>query len=321
MYNKICMISYDFSMRGVYLLTFLSVAMFGGSYLAGSVPFAFSMSEHRMRLASIFGAGLLVGTALSVIIPEGVESLYNSITGFFLFDHCIISVNSRTIDLNDKMHGHDGNHSVIHKSVGLSLVVGFIFMLLIDQATRIVTSTGGEKSRYKLTATVGLIVHAAADGVALGSVSMASRSNVQFIIFLAIMLHKAPAAFGLVSFLLVEGFERFRVRRHLLAFSLAAPITAIVTFYILLLVGQQSSSLSFTTGILMLFSGGTFLYVATVHILPELLNSNSHSHHQLNQGEIIGNLSVVHSVFTVKELLAIIVGAILPAFLASHHSH
>ncbi|CAJ0577122.1 unnamed protein product, partial [Mesorhabditis spiculigera] len=57
-------------------LAALSLAMFLGSYLAGYVPLLFTMSESRMRILSIFGAGLLVGTALSVIIPEGVESLY-----------------------------------------------------------------------------------------------------------------------------------------------------------------------------------------------------------------------------------------------------
>ncbi|KAK6021759.1 hypothetical protein OSTOST_12564, partial [Ostertagia ostertagi] len=31
-----------------------------------------------MRMVSIFGAGLLLGTALSVIIPEGVEALYTA---------------------------------------------------------------------------------------------------------------------------------------------------------------------------------------------------------------------------------------------------
>ncbi|VDO73612.1 unnamed protein product, partial [Onchocerca flexuosa] len=39
------------------------------------------MSEKRTRLLSTFGAGLLVGTALSVIIPEGVEALYVVHTG------------------------------------------------------------------------------------------------------------------------------------------------------------------------------------------------------------------------------------------------
>lgn len=47
---------------------------------------------------------------------------------------------------------------------------------------------------------------------------------------------KAPAAFGLVSFLLVENFERFRIRRHLFVFSIAAPVAAIATFYVLVLV-------------------------------------------------------------------------------------
>ncbi|KAK6037273.1 hypothetical protein COOONC_25222 [Cooperia oncophora] len=67
-------------MEGIGFLTVLSGSMFIGSYFAGSVPMMFSMSESRMRMVSIFGAGLLLGTALSVIIPEGVESLYTAHT-------------------------------------------------------------------------------------------------------------------------------------------------------------------------------------------------------------------------------------------------
>lgn len=32
--------------------------------------------QKRLRMVSILGAGLLVGTALAVIIPEGVHALY-----------------------------------------------------------------------------------------------------------------------------------------------------------------------------------------------------------------------------------------------------
>lgn len=68
---------------------------------------------------------------------------------------------------------------------------------------------------------------------------------------------QAPAAFGLVSFLLVEGLERARVKRHLLAFSLSAPITALLTFYILvavhsfslLLINFLSRSFGFNRGL------------------------------------------------------------------------
>ena len=47
-------------------------------------------------------------------------------------------------------------------------------------------------------------MHAAADGVALGAATLTDKADIEFIIFLAIMLHKAPAAFGLTSFLLHE---------------------------------------------------------------------------------------------------------------------
>ena len=42
---------------------------------------------------------------------------------------------------------------------------------------------------------------------------------------------QAPAAFGLVSFLLHEGFDRNRIRRHLAVFSAAAPLLAIITYF------------------------------------------------------------------------------------------
>lgn len=43
----------------------------------------------------------------------------------------------------------------------------------------------------------------------------------------------------------------------------------------------------FWVGILLLMSAGSFLYVALIHILPEVLNENdshhSHSHHQAKE--------------------------------------
>ena len=69
----------------------------------------------------------------------------------------------------------------------------------------------------------------------------------------------------------------------------------------------------------MLFSGGTFLYVATVHVLPEVSAGRENHHHQspptdlqqLTEGaaQPKGPLSVVES-------LALIFGAALPVLLA-----
>jgi len=118
------------------------------------------------------------------------------------------------------------------------------------------------------TITVGLIVHAAADGIALGAASATERTDLQAIVFIAIMLHKAPAAFGLTSFLLKERISNDRIRCNLLIFALAAPFGAILTISFFLM----SDSINSSSGpaVAMLFSAGTFLYVATVHVLPDV---------------------------------------------------
>lgn len=45
-----------------------------------------------------------------------------------------------------------------------------------------------------------------------------------------VFLFQAPAAFGLVSFLMHAGLERNRIRKHLLVFALAAPVMSMVTY-------------------------------------------------------------------------------------------
>ena len=51
---------------------FLScLAMFMGSLLAALVPLMAPVSPKTTKYLSILGAGLLVGTALTVVLPEG----------------------------------------------------------------------------------------------------------------------------------------------------------------------------------------------------------------------------------------------------------
>ena len=181
-----------------------------------------------LQLVSVMGAGLLLGTALSVIIPEGVQTLNMAYT-----THAHSS------------HHHDGTESTEHQEVenpghhliGVALVLGFIFMLVIDQAASSRSSKAdlesGRARSVSWTATLGLVVHAAADGIALGAAATTNQTDVEMIVFLAIMLHKAPASFGLVTYLLHEGLERNRVRKHLLVFSVAAPSAAVLTFLLL----------------------------------------------------------------------------------------
>lgn len=73
--------------------------------------------------------------------------------------------------------------------------------------------------------------------------------------------------------------------------------------------GKETLSSVNATGLAMLFSAGTFLYVATVHVLPELTNRSGNCH--------AGGGGMLR--FT--ELGALIVGALAPALLTTGHHH
>ena len=62
-------------MEGFGQLLAFSLVMLFGSYAAGSLPLFVAMSEKNLHLVSVLGAGLLLGVALAVIIPEGLQTL------------------------------------------------------------------------------------------------------------------------------------------------------------------------------------------------------------------------------------------------------
>lgn len=269
-----------------------------------------------MKIVSILGAGLLVGTALIVIIPEGVRMLYSKSKA----DHLQEAA-------TEPSHHHDEAED-FSQTIGLSLVLGFVFMMLVDQiSTRSSHSPESKDGKRNATATIGLVVHAAADGVALGAAAKTSHQDVEMIVFLAIMLHKAPAAFGLVSFLLHEGIDRQRIRKHLGIFSMSAPLLTLITYFG---IGQEQKETlnSFNaTAVAMLFSAGTFLYVATVHVLPELTHQQPSHYHASSSGAHYSHLEQgpgsvkPTSGLTNVELGTLIAGALLPLILTIGHHH
>lgn len=148
--------------------------------------------------------------------------------------------------------------------------------------------------------TIGLVLHSLADGTALGasvflsskSAEGAQNSGLGLIIFFAILLHKAPAAFGFGSFLRHEAVPNKVLINHLLAFTAAAPSATLLAYFGLQFWESEAdeSQLMFWVGILLLISAGSFLYVATIHILPEVYCNTEihrpHDHHHLPEDHI-----------------------------------
>ncbi|KAL8769767.1 MAG: hypothetical protein Q9209_004383 [Squamulea sp. 1 TL-2023] len=331
------------------------------SFLAGSLPLSLSMSHSRLQLISTIGMGVLVGTSLIVIIPEGVDTLYIASEGLHNHDHTRRHYPLKPLDIRwqytsdtpfprrdelgpplmpgpyipdssslepDSLHPKDpprtpttpGKVGILeahpsqpssgaspssipsstksaakthtsrtpHAWIGISLILGFILMYLLDTLPLLTPSSSprstqniyslsdlsssppaslGQKPQQRsLSTTLGLVIHAAADGIALGaSHSSGSSTGLGFVIFLALMIHKAPAAFGLTSVLLKQGLGKRGARAHLLVFSLAAPAGAIGTWIVVRMLGGggggagEEISTKWWTGVLLLFSGGTFL--------------------------------------------------------------
>ena len=53
---------------------FMSVCTYG----VGTLPLPFQLSRHSLRKLELWGAGLLLGAALTVVIPEGIQNVYAS---------------------------------------------------------------------------------------------------------------------------------------------------------------------------------------------------------------------------------------------------
>lgn len=404
--------------QGLLTLLSLCLVMAAASFLAGILPLALSLSSSRLRLVSTIGMGVLVGTSLIIIIPEGVDTLYSSSEvsrvnvrrslagshatvewshGLMLGDMRIYTrqSDSQALDMpgpvvpdsnifpppppktptepgkigimeadTKKEEAHEEAH---HAWIGVALIAGFILMFLIDKVPQYSTKSKPQNHtrhisltslgrRFNLTTldrqeeaetfidatqsapqqpserssatTIGLVIHAAADGIALGASSSTSKTNLSFIIFFAIMVHKAPAAFGLTSVLLKQGLSKRMARTHLVIFSLAAPAGAFLTWLLVRILGGASETSprdsTWWTGMLLLFSAGTFLYVA-MHSMQEITSSKHHETHM--NGTANGSIHETREVMgqeekpSMSDLGAAVFGMILPLFLQVGHAH
>ncbi|KAH9841946.1 Zinc/iron permease [Rhodofomes roseus] len=308
-------------MSGFLGVLFMSVLLAAASFGIGVLPLSFAFSKPALAKLSALGTGLLLGAALGVIIPEGVETLAESSSS-----------------------SSSGHAELPTTAIALSLLGGFTFMLLVEQflsphshtspalptspphtrkpsladgpstvefdaelelsqleraegiafgsgdggaAARRVhrrsdsVSGDGEGKARAVPLTLGLVMHALADGLALGSSALSGTaeggvgageagsvvpSGLSLVVFFALVIHKAPTALALTTSLLSTSLSRTDCKRHIAAFSLSTPLGALASYALLSWfgVGDTAVGAGRVPGVAMLVSGGTFLYVATV---------------------------------------------------------
>lgn len=160
-----------------------------------------------------------------------------------------------------------------------------------------------DKGQILASVTLGLLVHATFDGVALGIITAGGEdAGISWVVFGALIGHKAPEAISLSLILLAQGLSALKVVINLFLFSVAAPVGALLTYFIVDAGTESSDNAGEALGYCMLFAGGTFIGVIFEHIVPELKSTDGDR-------------------FTLLQLFVFTCGAMIPLAIPHDHGH
>ena len=213
-------------------------------------------NPERLKMSTGIAAGILLASAMMVVIPEGFELATTApasggdefgplvlggaiLAGFLMMLILEGSGIGHAVHEEHHDHSHDHGHGHVHHQTSTWMLV------------------------------LGLSLHSAADGLAIGAAAAGGVVAVTALVTFAVLVHKVPAAFSLGVFSLHERRETKDAIRDVVLFSLATPVMILLSFHAFAGVEVQ------VIGLAMLFAAGTFLYVATVDTLPDIHNSET----------------------------------------------
>ncbi|KAI5967347.1 hypothetical protein CANMA_003167 [Candida margitis] len=282
----------------------VTLVMATTTFISSIAPIKFfKLSSSNLTYLTIFSMGLLIGTALLIVLPEGIEVL------------------------------NEGMYKLTSLTIGLPILIGFILMFIVDKYVthddkilyQSTTSSSSDESIpstiqsiLQSSITLGLLVHAAVDGVSLGSSFADDDITLQFVMIIALIVHKIPTAFSLGTILSKEGLEDKLILVHVVLFALSTPVSTWITFVI---IGFLNTNIEFVTGLLLLFSSGTFLYVV-YHVINEfedgLFEDGSGGDGSSGRGSSGGSdgSTVVDDRRKKKNIFVALVGLVIPLLLS-----
>ncbi len=206
------------------------------------------------------------------VIEEVESGEINASTGIEEIEELITS------HVHEESHG-DEEGNLENLIIGAAILAGFIMMLILEgsgmghaihEEHHDHHDEHGHEHVHHGAApwllVLGLSLHSAADGLAIGSAAAGASEAVTALVAMAVLIHKVPAAFSLGVFSMHEREDRNDSIRDVVLFALATPVMIMISFYALEGLDGHLIALA------MLFAAGTFLYVATVDTLPDIHN-------------------------------------------------
>jgi len=154
------------------------------------------------------------------------------------------------------------------KDAFVFVLAGFLFVLLFEQLASmhrhgcLDSASTNKHDVVGMAAFVGLVVHSITAGFALG-VGALSNEQLGIVMFLAIIAHKAVGAFSLATVLRLSSFSVQKSVRLLIIFAFMTPLGTVAAYF--MMAHLSPASMQIPTAL----AAGTFLYVATMDLLPE----------------------------------------------------
>ncbi|MBC6428440.1 MAG: ZIP family metal transporter [Cellvibrionales bacterium] len=236
-------------------------AIFALVLLAGALPFVhrFASEAQMLYRATALAAGFLICAALLVALPEGLEHY---------------------------LHAAEVAEHRAFMWAGLTVLAGFLFMLILEGfgfGHDFHEEHHGHEAEFghphlhhpptgsARAVAIGLGLHSVTDGLVLGAAFALGGVSLSMQLATVILMHKFPAAFSLAAFSLHSRRSRSRSALDLLLFALLTPAAMLIAVQFLADLNHA------TLGLMLLFGAGSFVYVATVDVLPNIhVRAKSH---------------------------------------------
>ena len=218
-----------------------------------------------LKLLILFFTPLLSGL-LIFLVPKGRNPNYKMLlvfAGSYLFAITVIHILPELY-----------RQSLGLEFIGMFVLLGFFLQQLLEYFTSGVdhghvhgSETGDSHPHHHghphsvsaIVLLVALCIHAFLEGGMLAEVSSSKPVYDIYAVLLGIVLHRAPAAFALMTVLVVQLRSRRKAIPYLFVFSLAAPIGLVISSYL-----ASAEALS-STGLIYLYAlvSGNFLHIST----------------------------------------------------------
>lgn len=292
--------NYDLYVKALSSTLFISVVPF---FILFFIPIDGTVEKQPLlKILLSFASGGLLGDAFLHLIP-----------------HALISAEDGAGHSHSHTHSHSNNeeaHGPHDVTVGLGVLGGIITFLVVEKTVRLFDGGHGhshgtdkkktddkknkkgkdKKDEIKIAGYLNLaadFTHNFTDGLAIGA-SFIAGNSIGYITTVTILLHEIPHEIGDFAILVQSGCSRKKAMLLQLLTAFGAVSGTVISIYL------QGSSEGLVSSLILPFTAGGFIYIATVSVIPELLESST----KLSQ--------------SIKEILALLAGVYMMVLIAQY---